>query len=992
MPDTMKKRLSTACLFSALVIFSLSAGIPAGYYYKADGLKQKELKTALGQITSNGRFLSYGGGAGSTWEGFYYTDRNAADSTVIDMYSNNTFKFTYTDGAPDFMAVEGMHIEHALPKSWWGGAMYNSFKDLNHLFPAEGKINSAKNDLPLGIVGEATSDNGVSKVGKNTYRTDEYAGNCFEPADEYKGDFARAYFYVVTTYEKFGEEGLWQSPMIDNNTYPVWKEWALDLLLQWHRNDPVSQKERNRQEEIYKIQGNRNPFIDCPELVELIWGDRQNETFDAPAIGDAFLVSPTRWDNFNFGIVMKGNNQSINFIVEGLNIASNLTISLKDSTKVFTLSKTRVTPSEALNREEITLSFDASQTGEFADTLIISGGGLATTVKISVRASVTDEFMTLPAADITTTEATLNWMPKAGTTNYTIDVYQGGENASDLFFSYYIEGSGYNKAIAIYNGTGAAVDLSKYELRKQNNGVGSFKSDTLLRLSGMLANGKTYVLAHKGAEAPIASQADKLCGETTKDEKTLLSFNGNDAIALYHSGIQIDLLGEKDNPKDWGKDVTLCRKATIGGPTRQFNWAEWETHATNYCTNLNTHTTTSEPIHYIIAAKEVGNTASCRIRNLTPGETYTYRATAIGTYNTPTVNAIRFTTDTLSAPVALDPESIEGDAFEPLWESQPNVQKYLIDIYTVTGSGFHTDTENFDSIATNKAQLEAKGWIFTTTGTSTTASACGNAAPCIAFKNEKANKLDTLVSAPTASAALRLSFMYRWGYKKAKGNGDSIATLTLDGYNGTQWLNIDTLRADSTTEKKFPVYTFAEEEGYTQFRWIYTRKIYGSVTLDDVSIYYGHEDTTFIKQNEPWYEGWWIDNLETLTDYRYRLRATVHNYVSAYSNEITVRTLASAEHNTHTNIVPDPWDDDPEIDTRVTTVADDAITVWANRHGIGITGTAENACIRIYNVSGQNIYYRTQIGSEHFAPIVRQGIYIVQITDNNGLHTYKIAK
>ncbi len=993
----MKKRLFTACLVGAFTIFGLFAEIPVGYYYKADNLTQEALKTALGQIVANGRFLSYNssGGQGTTWEGFYYTDRNAADSSVIDMYSHELFKFPYIDGTPTFMSVSGMHIEHALPKSWWGGAMYNSYKDLNHLYPAEGKINSAKNDLPLGIVGEATSDNGVSKVGKNTFRTDEYAGNCFEPADEYKGDFARAYFYMVTAYEKFGEQDLWQSPMIDNNTYPVWKPWALALLLDWHRADPVSQKELDRQEEVYKIQGNRNPFIDCPDLVELIWGDKQTETFAAPAIDKPFLISPTRWDRFNFGVVMKENNQSISFTIEGRNIESDLTLKIQDDTKAFTLSKTKITSSEALNEEVITLMFDASQTGEYTDTIVITGGGLSEPIKVGLRASVTDEFMTLPASDITATEATLNWMPKADATGYKLDVYQGGSEASDLFFSYYIEGKSFNKAIAIYNGTGAAVDLSKYELRKQTNGVGSFKNDTNLVLSGTLANGSVYVLAHKGANDQIKALANKICGKTADDKASLLSFSGNDALALYHSGIQIDVLGEVNNPKDWGNDMSLMRRPTVLGPTQQFDWDEWEIFPTDYYTDLNKHAMTGEPVRYTIEKKEVGNIASCRIRNLAPGTGYTYRITAIDANSTPTVNAVRFATEILPAPIALDPENIEGDAFEPLWESVPNVQEYLIDIYTIAGK-LHTETEGFDSLVTNKALLETAGWQFGLTGTSSTAAACGTATPCVAFKNEKADlktpKLDTLVSKTYADAVNSLTFMYRWGSKKAKGNGDSIATLTLDGYNGTAWLNIDTLRADSTTDKHYPIYKFAYEDGYTQFRWIYTRKIYGSVTLDDVSVTYGKEDTTFVKQNAPWYEGWWIDGLDTLTEYRYRLRATRHNYISDYSNEICVRTDTTLVHEPHINIEPDPWDDEPEIDVKVVEIGDDMLTIWGNKGGIGIAGATENTRIRIYNIDGQIVYDRANIGSDHFAPIAQHGIYIVQIANKNGLRTYKIAK
>ncbi len=994
----MKKRLFAACLVGAFTIFGLFAEIPVGYYYKADDLTQEALKTALSQIISNGRFLPYNssGGPNTTWEGFYYTDRNAADSSVIDMYSNETFKFPYIDGTPTFMSVSGMHIEHSLPKSWWGGAMYNSYKDLNHLFPAEGRINSAKRDLPLGIVGTATSDNGVSKVGQNTFRASDYSGNCFEPADQYKGDFARAYFYVATAYEKFGEQNLWQSPMMDNNTYPVWKPWALELLLEWHRADPVSQKERDRQEEVYKIQGNRNPFIDCPDLVELIWGNKQGEKFDAPETDKPFLVSPTRWDRFNFGVVMEGNNQSTSFIVEGLNLNSDLTLKIQDGTKAFVLSKNKITKEEALNQEKITLTFDASETGEYSDTIVISGGGLSEAVKIGLRASVTDEFMTLPASDVSATEARLNWMPKADAAGYKVDVYQGGEKASDLFFSYYIVGKSWNKAIAIYNGTGAAVDLSKYELRKQNDGVGSFKSDTNLVLSGTLANGSVYVLAHYGASDAIKALANKICGETSTDQKTLLSFNGDDAVALYHSGIQIDMLGEANNPKKWGANVTLRRKATVNGPTPSFDWDEWEKFATDYYTDLDKHTMTGAPTQYIVKQQEVGNVATCRILNLAPGTKYTYRITAMDATNTPTVNAVRFTTDVLPAPIALDPNNIEGDAFEPLWESVPNVQEYLIDIYTIAGSGFHTETEGFDKLVTDKASLEAAGWQFGITGTSSSASACGVATPCVSFQGEKLKNatpiLDTLVTKPYNSVVKNLSFMYRWGNKKAKGNGDSIATLTLDGYNGSEWLNIDTLRADSTTEKKYPVYKFAHTDGYTQFRWIYTFKVYGSVTLDDVSVFYGNEDTTFVKQNEPWYEGWWVEGLDTLTEYRYRLRATRHGYISDYSNEICVRTDTTLMHDPHTNIVPEPLNDDPEIDVKITEIADNALTIWANGSGIGIAGATENARIRIYNIGGQIVYDRSNIGNDHFVPIVRHGIYIVQVADKNGLHTYKIAK
>lgn len=106
----------------------------------------------------------------------------------------------------------------------------------------------------------------------------------FEPADEYKGDFARTYFYMITCYEN--QIQTWNCDMLDGKKYPGFSSWALDLLLRWSELDPVSEKETDRIEAVYDIQGNRNPFIDYPGLEQYIWGKFQNEAFQA----DAYLT------------------------------------------------------------------------------------------------------------------------------------------------------------------------------------------------------------------------------------------------------------------------------------------------------------------------------------------------------------------------------------------------------------------------------------------------------------------------------------------------------------------------------------------------------------------------------------------------------------------------------------------------------------------------------------------------------------------------------
>ena len=198
------------------------------------------------------------------------------------MYSGTVryFEVNYVAfGYPGF--GQELHIEHSLPKSWWGSHEWAAYKDLSHLYPADGSTNISKNDNPLGIVsGKPTKNNGVSKIGPGDYPG--YTGNVFEPADQYKGDFARAYFYMATAYEHY--KNLWVASksenIMQNNTYPVFKEWAVQLLMQWHRQDPVSAKELTRNAKVYSIQGNRNPFIDYPELAEYIWGNNIGQAWN----------------------------------------------------------------------------------------------------------------------------------------------------------------------------------------------------------------------------------------------------------------------------------------------------------------------------------------------------------------------------------------------------------------------------------------------------------------------------------------------------------------------------------------------------------------------------------------------------------------------------------------------------------------------------------------------------------------------------------------
>lgn len=260
-------------IFYTLILLLLPllacAVIPPNYYSKANGKMKAELKAALKNIIGKANVLDYGSGAGRTWTGFYTTDRYNGNQ-VRDRYSNEEFFFPATASEKATSAVSGMNIEHSFPKSWWGGAENQAYKDLFNLMPCEKNINSSKSNYVMGVVERAKTDNGCTKVG--TGDAGGVSATLWEPADEWKGDFARNYFYMVTSYSDFN----WQTEgtkMLENNHWPTLKRWAYELFLEWNRMDPVDQIEKDRNEAVYGIQGNRNPFIDYPNLAEYIWGD-----------------------------------------------------------------------------------------------------------------------------------------------------------------------------------------------------------------------------------------------------------------------------------------------------------------------------------------------------------------------------------------------------------------------------------------------------------------------------------------------------------------------------------------------------------------------------------------------------------------------------------------------------------------------------------------------------------------------------------------------
>lgn len=249
--------------------------MPVGYYNAIDGKQDSVLKSTLGQIIRPHTAIPYGSGAESTWGVFYYSDQDE-EGYCMDMYCDSWKKFTSVGAV-----VSGCNIEHSFAKSWWGGSKNDAYKDCYHLNPSNATANSARSNYPLGVPTKDLKDQSVTgslKVGRATYEGETFW--VFEPKDEYKGDFARAYFYMATCY---GDELTWRLDNKDvgskyamrNDSYLEFRDWEIEILLTWHRQDPVSEKETKRMDAVSNFQHNRNPYIDYPELAEYIWGNKK---------------------------------------------------------------------------------------------------------------------------------------------------------------------------------------------------------------------------------------------------------------------------------------------------------------------------------------------------------------------------------------------------------------------------------------------------------------------------------------------------------------------------------------------------------------------------------------------------------------------------------------------------------------------------------------------------------------------------------------------
>ncbi|WP_298518339.1 endonuclease [uncultured Kordia sp.] len=370
-----------------------------------------------------------------------------------------------------------------------------------------------------------------------------YPGDATQGGPDWRGDVARIVMYM---YIRYGNQCA--PNLVANGTTNSVDSNMIDLLLEWNAADPVSPLEDARNayhEDIFNAtaQGNRNPFIDNPRLATQIWGGTPAED---------------RWGIFGTD-------------TEDPTVPMNLMVSNETSTSI-DVSWTASTDNVGVT------GYDVYVDGVFEQTV----AGTSATVS-GLLASTTYTFTVLAKDAQGNTSA-----QSTGVDGTTLANGGGGGTGSSLYFSEYMEGSSFNKALEIANYTGSTVDLNEvgnvYTLKISTNGSATWNSTYSFPMGAMITDGDVYVIGNTGLAV--------CTGAVDDSNDNITGFNGNDAIGLFKNDVLIDILGTLGDGATYAQNTTLVRKPSISSPNATFTIGEWDASASNTCDNLGMHTQT----------------------------------------------------------------------------------------------------------------------------------------------------------------------------------------------------------------------------------------------------------------------------------------------------------------------------------------------------------------------------------------------------------------
>ena len=345
----IKNILSSIQFFLLTAVLLLSTpqftwAITSSYYSALDGKSGATLFTQIGTVANTGYSgtLTYSG----IWTAYNSSDKNSSGK-IWDIYSNCTFTYSTSQCGTYSNVCDCYNREHSVPQNWFGSDVSSSSKgvagtDMFHVYPTDGKVNGMRSNYPYGETSSGTTY-GTGRLGNstlassytyngNTYTTTSYSGTVFEPADDYKGDLARSYFYMIAFWGKYKGTNFSQGTygaVHFNTTYTSaggygLTAYSIGLLMKWHRQDPVSQKEIDRNNALNNLsgQGNRNPFIDYPCLAEYLWGDKKDQTFNLSDVVGSFESGFTVGSSSGCSSGGTTTNYTITWMVNGSQWAS----------------------------------------------------------------------------------------------------------------------------------------------------------------------------------------------------------------------------------------------------------------------------------------------------------------------------------------------------------------------------------------------------------------------------------------------------------------------------------------------------------------------------------------------------------------------------------------------------------------------------------------------------------------------------------------------
>jgi endonuclease I/chitodextrinase len=602
----MKKKLLLLSFFLTLAISAQES-----YYndvdLSAEGIALKE-NLATKTISAHTNFLVYTPGV---WESSKITDVNPDNSSeVLLIYGYSTSGTTArTRGINENGGNNGdWNREHTYARSLGNPNLGDSGpgSDAHHLRPSDVQYNGQRGSL---------------KFADGTGTSGSVSGGWY-PGDEWKGDVARMMMYM---YIRYGDRCTPNGVGIGSPSGTF--DDMIDLFLDWNAEDPVSdfERQRNTHHESNQTyaQGNRNPFIDNAYLATRIWGGTPAEDFwgiyttndnEAPTVPTDVALSNITTTTINASWTISTDNEAVskyevyangtlngetanaNYTLTGLNsntayaitvlakdiannksaqsvaangttltdneaptVPTNVTISNQTGTS-FRVNWTASTDDSTVTAYEVFV--DGAPNGSTANTNYdVTGLAISTTYSIRVLAKDSANNRSAQSTSVN------------GTTS------DGTSNVSELFFSEYVEGSGYNKALEIVNLTSNNIDLAPYTIKRQSEGVW----ESPLQLIGTIAINNVFVIINSSTtNVTLLEEKDQEVANSTP-----MTFNGDDRVGLFKNDVLIDIIGELDGTDIFAENTTLRRNNDITEPNTVYSeQGEWSYFPSNTVSDI----------------------------------------------------------------------------------------------------------------------------------------------------------------------------------------------------------------------------------------------------------------------------------------------------------------------------------------------------------------------------------------------------------------------